>query len=556
MARPIRTRSRKVFLWICIPGVTTESSSWAISEETTKEGKVSIPTSSILKSKHRFWFSRFGAGIIQDVKARAPWYISDWTDAWNYRVVPATALIFFANVLPGIAFSLDLIETTKQYGVAEVLLASFMAAFIFSIFGAQPLTIAGVTGPITVFNKVIFNILQKEDNPPIYLHFIGWVYLWGAIFHWVTAILNWCNFLKYVTLFSCDTFGFYVSWVYLQYGIQVLTRQFVPAGSPEAQGTLVSIILALLMLVTSFLLQSLSQTTYFHRHVRRFFADYGMPISLVAVSAMAYWGRFNVTDPITLPVGGAFQPANGRDWLWVGIALPFGFILWILFFFDHNVSSLMAQGSEFPLRKPPGFHYDFFLLGITTFLAGLLGLPAPTALYPRHPYIQPPSLYPTHIVRHEVPVAVIEQRVSNLAQGSLCLVLLSGPFLHVLNLIPRGVLAGLFWYMGADALRGNGITKKMLYLIQDRVLTPKNEPLRKVRKSRIILFIAVQLVGFGATFAVTQTIAAVGFPVIILLLLPIRTFLIPRMPFTGEELAVLDGPTASPFTMESVGGSL
>lgn len=49
-------------------------------------------------------------------------------------------------MLPGIAFSLDLIETTNQYGVAEVLLSSFMAAFIFSIFGAQPLCIAGVTG--------------------------------------------------------------------------------------------------------------------------------------------------------------------------------------------------------------------------------------------------------------------------------------------------------------------------------------------------------------------------------------------------------------------------
>lgn len=43
----------------------------------------------------------------------------------------------------------------------------------------------------------------------------------------------------------------------------------------------------------------------------------------------------------------------------------------------------------------------------------------------------------------EVPIAVVEQRVSNLAQGSMCLVLLTGPFLHVLNLIPRGVLAGL-----------------------------------------------------------------------------------------------------------------
>jgi hypothetical protein len=33
--------------------------------------------------------------------------------------------------------------------------------------------------------------------------------------------------------------------------------------------------------------------------------------------------------------------------------------------------------------------------------------------------------------------------VSNLAQGALCMVLLTSPFLHVLSLIPRGVLAGL-----------------------------------------------------------------------------------------------------------------
>ena len=150
-----------------------------------------------------------------------------------------------------------------------------------------------------------------------------------------------------MTLFSCDTFGFYVSWVYLQYGIQVLTRQFVPADSPGAQGVLVSIFLAILMLVTSFLFQSLSQTPYFNRQVRRFFADYGMPISLVATSAMAYWGRFNATNPLTLPIAGAFQAAGDRQWLvrfweietkWVGIALPFGIVLWILFFFDHNVS--------------------------------------------------------------------------------------------------------------------------------------------------------------------------------------------------------------------------
>lgn len=546
-----------------------------------------------------------GSGILQDVRARLPWYWSDWKDAYNYRVIPSIVLIFFANVLPGIAFSLDLIERTNQYGVAEVLLSSFMAAFIFSIFGAQPLCIAGVTGPITVLNQTIYDITQRGSNPPNYLHFVGWVYLWGAILHWITAALNFCNFLKYVTLFSCDTFGFYVAWVYLQYGIQVITRQF-SSSSPESY--LTSIILALLMLTASFLFQALSRTSLFHRHVRRFFADYGMPISLVAASGMAYWGRFNRANPETLLTGGAFTPAGGREWLvrfwdlegkWVGIALPFGVVLWVLFFFDHNVSSLIAQGSQFPLRKPPGFHYDFFLLGITTFIAGLLGIPAPNGLIPqapihttsllvmgrpfkskddpeereREPGPDPdrmrtpsrdgdndaevegePEPDPSPLV-HEVPVGVVEQRVSNLAQGSLCLVLLSGPFLHVLGLIPRGVLAGLFWYMGLDALIGNGITQKILFLFRDRKLISKSEPLNRVRKSRIVMFLAVQLFGFGATFAITQTIAAIGFPVLIFLLVPLRTLVVPSLPFTQEELSILDGPTASAFTMESVGGS-
>ena len=174
---------------------------------------------------------------------------------------------------------------------------------------------------------------------------------------------------------------------------------------------------------------------------------------------------------------------------------------------EHPINiaqSLMAQGTAFPLRKPPGFHYDFFLLGVTTFIAGLLGLPAPNGLIPQAPIhttsllvmgypekksideeqddsggstrrmhekrrsadqnesdLQPvrtrhsfldPELEPdpTQVRdgegdarKHEVAVAVVEQRVSNLAQGTLCLVLLTRPFLHVLHLIPRGVLAGL-----------------------------------------------------------------------------------------------------------------
>jgi hypothetical protein len=51
---------------------------------------------------------------------------------------------------------------------------------------------------------------------------------------------------------------------------------------------------------------------------------------------------------MTLPVTSAsFQAANNRPWLvsfwqlegkWVGISLPFGLVLFILFYFDANVS--------------------------------------------------------------------------------------------------------------------------------------------------------------------------------------------------------------------------
>lgn len=48
-----------------------------------------------------------------------------------------------------------------------------------------------------------------------------------------------------------------------------------------------------------------------------------------------------------------------------------------------------------------------------------------------------------------------------------------------------------------------------------------------------------------------------GFPVVIALLIPFRVLIIPKLSFfSPEELAILDGPVASPFTMASVGGSI
>ncbi|TIB81902.1 hypothetical protein E3Q22_00632 [Wallemia mellicola] len=526
-------------------------------------------------------------GMYRDVSNRIPYYISDWTDAWNYRVIPSTLLIFFANILPALAFAFELQEKTGQYGVNEVLISTFMAAAGFSVLGAQPLTVVGVTGPITVLNTSIYTILNESTGPnpkPNYLQFVGWVYIIAAIMHFFIAIFNLSNWLRRTTNFTCQTFGFLVAFIYLTYGCQIMGR------SSEADDPIESLVLSAFLAVTFLAVYHVfifgNMSPYFFRHARRFLLDYGLPITVVAVSALPYWGRFVEIDCIKLPtVGGFSYTSSERDgWIiafwntppkWVAIAIPFAALLTLLFYFDHQVSAIIGQGSEFKLKKPPGFHWDFFLLGVATLLAGVFGLVAPNGLIPQTP-IHTESLVvnESRVVNEtvveedqvkneghspesttkqrkiEVPVGVVEQRVTNLAQGGLALAFATGPFLQAVNKIPTGVLAGLFWSLGLHALYGNIITEQASYLLKDKHRTDSNDKYHKVRKSRIWLFLLFELVGFGATYAVTIIPrSAIGFPVIIILLIPFRSHVIPRLGFTQEELDILDGPAASDFTM-------
>lgn len=489
------------------------------------------------------------------------WIQRRWTDTLH-------------SILPALAFSLDMfVKTDNSYGVNEVLLASVLGCVVFSLLAAQPLVIVGVTGPITVFSYTVYDIVVPLGYN--YFGFMAWIGIWSLILHWILAITNSCNALTYVTRFSCDTFGFYVAFVYLQKGIQVLTRQWGEANPTSAY---LSITISLLVLGVAFLCGVIGESKLFHRHVRKFIEDYGTPLTIIFFTGFVHIGHMASVELPKLPTSRAFFPTSDRSWavnFWdvsaaeVFIAFPFGILLTILFWFDHNVSSLIAQGSEFPLRKPPGFHWDIFLLGLTTGIAGILGIPLPNGLIPQAPFhtqslcvtksvpvndgpsdADKPTRY-TRVTTH-----VVEQRVSNLAQGLLFLVTMTGPLLTVLHLIPQGVLAGLFFVMGVQALMGNGITLKLLFLLSDRyLLDPSTEPLARLpRRAAIWGFVALELAIFGATFAITQTVAAIGFPVLIIISIPFRTWVMPRW-FRPDELRLLDGPTAGDFVMESVGGA-
>ncbi|KAI2621712.1 HCO3 transporter family-domain-containing protein [Hypoxylon sp. NC1633] len=517
-----------------------------------------------------WWKIHLFRGMVNDVRRRLPYYWSDWRDAWDYRVIPSTVYMYFANILPALAFSLDMFtKTNMQYGVNEVLLASVLGAVVFAILACQPLVIVGVTGPITVFNYTVYDIMTPTGTN--YLAFMCWIGLWSLVFHWILAVTNSCDWLRYVTRFPCDIFGFYVAFIYLQKGVQVLER--FGDGAPFY----LSVMVALLVFMVAYACGELGGSALFRHPVRVFLKDYGTPLTVVFFTGFVHLGRMRSIELERLPTSAAFFPTADRGWLVsprdllvgdVFIAVPFAILLTILFYFDHNVSSLIAQGTEFPLRKPAGFHWDLFLLGLTTGVAGILGLPFPNGLIPQAPF-HTESLCVTKVEADAEETSseakghyilrrthVVEQRVSNLAQGLLTLGTMTGPLLVVLHLVPQAVLAGLFFIMGYQALEANGITAKLLFLLRDRALTPpaKHPLARTPRRAAVWAFVATELAAFAATFAITQTVAAVGFPVVILALIPVRALVLPRF-FTPAELALLDAPTAGPFAMQSVGGS-
>ena len=48
-------------------------------------------------SQDAWWKIRLFAGMYNDIRRRAPFYWSDFRDAWDYRVVPATVYMYFAK---------------------------------------------------------------------------------------------------------------------------------------------------------------------------------------------------------------------------------------------------------------------------------------------------------------------------------------------------------------------------------------------------------------------------------------------------------------------------
>lgn len=518
----------------------------------------------------------WGRGILNDLRARGPYYWSDIKDAYNYRVIPSVIFIFFTNLLPAIAFAQDMFDRTdNSYGVNEVLMSSAMAGVVFGLFSGQPLCIVGVTGPIAIFSYTVFEIITPRGTP--YFPFMCWIYLWGMIMHFIIAYFNWVLFMKIISNFSCEVFGLFICIVYCHKAVQMLVRQFDTDGITSG---FASVMIALLMVI--FGLGSTvfgSQLHYFKPWIRKIFVDYGVPLSVIFFTGFIHFGGYLGQVHLSrLATTRAFEPttnsaAVGRAHGWfihfwpgenisvgdVFIAVPFALLLTFLFYFDHNVSSLMCQLKEYPLKKPASFHWDFMLLGLTTGVSGILGIPAPNGLIPQAP------LHTASLVVHDhstgKAVAVVEQRLTNTLQGVFTFVLMTGPFLIVLGLIPQAVLCGLFFIMGINGFHEGAVINKIRFLFLDRDYIESDpdaltlwKDLSRIPRDKMkhfYLYLALQVIAGVAEFAITLTKGAVGFPGVLLFFAFCAKWLWPYI-IPKEDLDYLDGAVAEPFIIKSL----
>jgi hypothetical protein len=175
-------------------------------------------------------------GMYWDVRRRLPYYWSDIKDGFNYRTFAGTIRIFFVNLLPALAFQLDMERNTDGYfGINEGLFASALAAVVFSLLSAQPLTVVGITGLISLFNYTVYDIAVAQGVADIYPQLIAWVSIWAAITHWMASIFNWCDYMRYITDFSSTSFGLYVGTIYMsKFGLVELF--YAVANDNNSQG--------------------------------------------------------------------------------------------------------------------------------------------------------------------------------------------------------------------------------------------------------------------------------------------------------------------------------
>uniref|UniRef100_A0A3B3DYZ2 Anion exchange protein n=1 Tax=Oryzias melastigma TaxID=30732 RepID=A0A3B3DYZ2_ORYME len=530
---------------------------------------------------------RIGGGLWLDIKRKIPFYCSDIYDGFHIQSISAVLFIYLGCITNAITFGGLLGDATDNYqGVMESFLGTALAGTVFCLFGGQPLIILSSTGPILIFEKLLF---EFSNNGVDYMELRLWIGLHSCLQCFVLVLSDASYIIKYMTRFTEEGFSSLISFIFISDAIKKMVRDFyVPlcvcdepdgGGVSDIQGNdldwsqlskkecvkyggalvgssckyvpdlaLMSFILFFGTYSMTVSLKKFKFSRYFPTKVRKVVGDdFAIIISILVFCGLDCLLQLDTPKlhvpteikPTRIDRGWLVTPFGKNPWWWYLASFVPALLVTILIFMDQQISAVIVNRNENKLKKGCGYHLDLFWVGVLMAVCSFMGLPwyvAATVISIAH--IDSLKMESETSAPGEQPqfLGVREQRLT----GTLVFVLtgLSVFLAPVLKYIPMPVLYGVFLYMGVASLSGIQFWERIkLYL-----MPPKHQPdfsfLRHVPLRRVHLFTLVQIVCLAVLWILKSTFLAIIFPVMILGLMVVRKLL--DLMFSQHDLAWLD----------------
>uniref|UniRef100_A0AAY4BP37 Anion exchange protein n=1 Tax=Denticeps clupeoides TaxID=299321 RepID=A0AAY4BP37_9TELE len=168
---------------------------------------------------------RFCGGLYLDIKRKLPWLPSDIYEGFHIQSISAVLFIYLGCITNAITFGGLLGDATDNYqGVMESFLGTALAGTVFCLFGGQPLIILSSTGPILIFEKLLYDF--SKNNSIDYMELRLWIGLHSCLQCLILVASDASYIIKYITRFTEEGFSSLISFIFISDAIKKMVGSF------------------------------------------------------------------------------------------------------------------------------------------------------------------------------------------------------------------------------------------------------------------------------------------------------------------------------------------
>uniref|UniRef100_A0A8B9VXE6 Anion exchange protein n=1 Tax=Anas zonorhyncha TaxID=75864 RepID=A0A8B9VXE6_9AVES len=472
---------------------------------------------------------RLFGGLILDVKRKVPWFWSDFRDALSLQCLASFLFLYCACMSPVITFGGLLGEATDGHiSAMESLLGASMTGVVYSLFAGQPLTILGSTGPVLVFEKILYKFCK--DYALSYLSLRTCIGLWTAFLCVVLVATDASCLVCYITRFTEEAFAALICIIFIYEALEKLIclGETYPVHMHSK-----------LDFLTIYYCKC-EAPTHPSNETLRFWESNKINVSAIA------WGNLTVTECRHLH-GEFHGPACGHNGPYTPNVLFWSCILFFSTFVLSSSLKMFKTSRYFPtrVRSTISDFAVFLTIVVMVLIDFLIGIPSPKLHVPhmfkptrddRGWLISPIGPNPWWTVLAALIPALLCTILIFMDQQITAVIVNRKE--HRLKFIPMPVLYGVFLYMGVSSLRGIQFFDRLKLFGMPAKHQPDFIYLRHVPLRKVHLFTLIQLTCLVLLWVIKVSRAAIVFPMMVLALVFVRKVM--DFCFSKRELSWLD----------------